>query len=173
MPIRLIAVRRFHFASFMLLLVVSSSACTAAPSSQPAAVVTFNVSVPVEAFNPQAALQVSIWNARQLEQLARQAECVVSHDVQTGHESVHCPDGVQYQAIMPEQFVFPLQGIKQSITVTSQTVKVGEPYQIALQGLSSDDCNSTSATAEGTATASTITLGNMEWATTDLACIQP
>jgi hypothetical protein len=167
------AVRSFSFALFTLLLVAGLCACTAAPSSRSTATVTFNVPVPVEAFSPQAALQVSVWNARQLEQLRRQAECVVSHDVQTGNESVHCPDGVQYQAITPEQFVFPLQGIKQSISVTSQTVKVGEPYQIALRGLSSDDCNSTSATAEGTAAASTITLGNLEWATTDLACIQP
>jgi heat shock protein HslJ len=42
-----------------------------------------------------------------------------------------------------------------------------------VRGLSSDDCNSTSAAAEGTASTSTITLGNLDWATTEMACVQP
>jgi hypothetical protein len=148
------------------------SACAATPA-QPSTGVTFIVPVPVEAFSPTAALQVSIWNARQLEQLDRQAECVVSIDVQTQAETIHCPEGVQYQEITPEEFVFPVQSINQSIQLTSQSIKVGETYQIVLRGLSSDDCNSTSATVEGTATTSTITLGSLDWMTTEMACIQP
>jgi hypothetical protein len=149
-----------------------ASAC--APTTiQPASGVTFVIPIPPEAFSPKAALQVSVWNAQQLKTLDQQAECVISHDVQTGTESIHCPEGVQYQKITPEEFVFPIQAIDKSIRFTSQTVKTGEKYQIVLRGLSSDDCNLTSATAEGTATTSTITLGKLDWMTTEMACVQP
>ena len=156
----------------VLSLFVLVSAC-AATSTQPTAGVTYIVPMPVEAFSPKAALQVSVWNAAQLAALDRQAECVISHDVQTGVESTHCPEGVQYQKITPEEFVFPIQTVSKSIQLTSRAVKIGEKYQIVLRGLSSDDCNSTSATAEGTATTSTITLGELGWMTTERACIQP
>ena len=164
--------RLFKRALGVLSLFVLASSCSA-PTSQPASTVTFSIPIPVEAFSPKAALQVSVWNAAQLAALDRQAECVISHDVQTGVESTHCPEGVTYQEITPEEFVFPIQAIKQSVQLTSQTVKIGEQYQILLRGLSSDDCNSTSATAEGTATTSTITLGELGWMTTEMACIQP
>ncbi len=88
-------------------------ACVA-PAAQPATGVTFSVPVPVEALSLQAALQVSVWNASTVNRMDRQAECVVSHDVQTGVESTHCPEGVQYQQITPEEFVFPIQTIKQA-----------------------------------------------------------
>jgi hypothetical protein len=149
-----------------------AGACVA-PTTQPAAGVTFIVPVPTEVFSPKTALQVSVWNAQQLKTLDQQAECAISHDVQTGAESIQCPEGVTYQEIKPEGFVFPIQAIKQSIHLTSQTVKIGEKYQIVLRGLSSDGCNSTSATAEGTATTSAITLGELGWATTVMACVQP
>jgi hypothetical protein len=154
---------------WMLLTLASSCSLT---TGQPAAKVTFIIPVPVEDFSP-AALRVSIWNAQQLRTLDQQAECVIAHDMQTGTDSVHCPEGVQYQKITPEDFVFPIQAIDKSIQLASQTVRTGEKYQIILRGLSSDDCNSTSAVAEGTTTASTITLENLDWMTTAMACIQP
>jgi hypothetical protein len=164
--------RLFKRALGVLWLVVLMSACSST-ASQPISGVTFIIPVPVEAFSPTTALQVSVWNAQQLKTLDQQAECVISHDVQTGTESMHCPEGVQYQEITPEEFVFSLQSIGKSLQLTSQTVKTGEKYQIVLRGLSSDDCNVTSAVAEGTATSSTITLGNLDWMTTEMACVQP
>ena len=165
-------VRLFGRALSVLWLTLLVSACAATPT-QTAAGVTFIVPVPVEAFSPKTALQISIWNAQQLRTLDQQAECVVSQDVQTGAESIHCPEGVQYQKITPEQFVFPLTTIRTSIQFTSQTVKTGEKYQIVLRGLSNDECNSTSGTAEGTATSSTIQLGSLDWMTTEMACVKP
>lgn len=166
------SLRRFKVALGVLLLFAPASACAPA-TVQPDSHVTFVIPVTLETFSPKTALQVSVWNAAQLGALDRQAECVISHDVQTGVESTHCPEGVQYHKITPEEFVFPIQAINKSIQLTSQTVKIGELYQIVLRGLSSDDCNSTSATAEGTATTSTITLGELSWMTTEMACIQP
>lgn len=154
----------------VLSLCVFAGAC-APTTGQPASNVTFVIPIPVESFSPRAALQVSVWNAQQLEVLDRQAGCAVSYDAQTKVESVHCPEGVQYQKITPEEFVFPIQTINKSIQLTSQTVKIGEKYRIALRGLSSDDCNSTSARVEGTATTPTITTGDLDWMTTLMACV--
>lgn len=155
-----------------LLLSALVGAC-AAPADQPATGVTFSVPIQVEAFSPNGVLQVLVWNARQLAALDRQAECVIAHDSQTGTDTVLCPAGVQYQEITPEKFDFPIQAIDQRIQLTSHTVKVGEKYRVALRGLSSDNCNSTSATAEGTANSSTLALGDLIWLTTDMACLQP
>jgi hypothetical protein len=172
MFITLHSFRSLKYALGFAMLCVLAGACVA-PAAQPAAGVTFIVPVPIETFSSEAALQVSVWNSAQLTALDRQAECVVSHDVQTGVESTHCPEGVQYQQITPEEFIFPIQAVDKSIQLTSQAVRIGEKYQIVLRGLSSDDCNSTSAAAEGTATTSTITLGELGWMTTEMACIQP
>ena len=164
--------RSFRVMLGSLLFIALVSAC-AAPAASPAAGVTFNVPVPVDAFSPKGTLQVFVWNAQQLAALDRQNECVIAHDPQTGTDTTLCPEGVQYQEITPEKFDFPIQAIDQSIHLTSHTVKVGEKYRLALRGLSSDDCNSTSATAEGTATSSTIALGSLDWLTTGMACLQP
>jgi hypothetical protein len=164
--------RLFRVTLGSLLLLVLVSAC-AVPVNQPAAGVTFTVPIQVEVFSPRGILQALVWNADQLAALDRQAECVIAHDPQSGTDTTLCPAGVQYQEITPEKFDFQIQAINQSIRVTSQTVKVGEKYRLALRGLSSDNCNSTSAAVEGTATSSTITLGNLDWLTTEMACIQP
>jgi hypothetical protein len=164
--------RLFRDALGVLLLCALTIAC-AAPVAQPVSGITFSVLVPVETFSPKGTLQVFVWNAQQLAALDRQNECVIAHDPQTGTDTTLCPEGVQYREITPEKFDFPVQAIEQSIRVTSQTIKVGEKYRIALRGLSSDDCNSTSAAVEGTATSSTITLGNLDWLTTEMACLQP
>ena len=155
----------------IVLLLVLVSAC-AAPATKPASGVTFSVPVPVNTFSPRGTLQVFVWNAQQLAALNQQNECVVAHDAQTGTDTTLCPEGVQYQEITPEKFDFPLQAIDQHIQLTSQAVKVGEKYRIALRGLSSDDCNSASATFEGTATSSTIALGEPGWLITEMACVQ-
>ena len=162
--------RLFRGTLGILLLFVLASAC-AAPAAQPASSVTFSVPIQVEMFSPKGTLQAFVWNAEQLAALDRQAECVIAHDTQTGTDTTLCPEGVQYHEITPEKFDFPLQAIDQRIHLTSQTAKVGEKYRIALRGLSSDDCNSTSTAAEGTATSSTITLGNLDWLTTEMACV--
>ena len=164
------SLRFFGRALSILWPILLASACAASPT-QPATGVTFIVPVPVEVFSPKAALQVSVWDAQQLRTLDQQAECVISQDAQTGAESIHCPEGVKYQKITPEEFVFPTQAISKSIKLTSQTVKAGEKFQIVVRGLSSDDCNSTSGTAEGTATSSTITLEDLDWMTTEMACV--
>lgn len=156
----------------MVLLLILVSACTA-PTTQPASNVTFSVPIQTEIFSPRGTLQVLVWDAEQMAAVDKQAECIIAHDMQSGTDTTICPEGVQYQEITPEKFDFPIQSIEQHIQVTSRSVNVGEKYRLALRGLSSDDCNSTSATVEGEATSSTITLGQLDWLTTEMACLQP
>jgi hypothetical protein len=148
-------------------------AACATPANQAASGVTFTVPIQVEVLSPNGTLQVLVWNAEQMDAEDRQGECVIAHDMQSGADTVLCPKGVQYREITPEKFDFPIQSIRQSIQFTGQTVKVGERYRIALRGLSSDDCNSASATFVGTATSSTIVLGEPGWLTTEMACVPP
>jgi hypothetical protein len=156
----------------VVLLLALVSACDV-PGSQPASSVTFIVPIQTEMFSPRGTLQVLVWDAEQMAAADNQAGCVIAHDVQTGTDTTICPEGVQYREITPEKFDFPVQTIDQQIQVTSHSVKVGEKYRVALQGLNSDNCNSTSAMTEGTATSSTITLGQLDWMTTAMACLQP
>jgi hypothetical protein len=149
------------------------TAACAVPSNQPATGVTFTAPIQVDVFSPNGTLQVLIWNAGQMDAQDQQGDCIISHDMQSGTDTVFCPEGVQYQEITPEKFAFPIQAIDQRIQITSQTVKVGERYRIALRGLSSDDCNSASATFEGRATSSTIALEEPDWLITEMACVQP
>lgn len=164
--------RPFRITLRSLLLLALVSAC-AAPATQPAAGVTFTVPIQMDVFSPKGTLQVLVWNAEQMAAQDQQGECVIAHDVETETDTTLCPEGVQYQEIKPEKFDFPIQAINHRIQLTSQSVKVGEKYRLALRGLSSDDCNSASATIEGTATSSAITLGEPGWLITEMACVQP
>ena len=145
-------------------------ACTA-PVTPATTSTVFTVPIPVEAFSARAALQVSIWNQLQLTTLDRQAECVVEHNPESDTDIVHCPAGVTYQEITPEQFVFSIQTIQSPITFTSTSVHAGEKYQIAIRGLNQDGCNSTSASYEGVAQTATISLPELSWETTEMACV--
>ena len=106
--------RLLKVTSGSLLLIALVSAC-AAPAGQSVSGVTFSVPIQVEAFSPKGTLQVLVWNAEQLAAQERQAECVISHDMQSGTDTVLCPEGVQYQEIAPEKFDFPIQAIDQRI----------------------------------------------------------
>ena len=106
--------RLFRVTFVSLLLLVLASAC-AAPATQPATGVTFSVPIQVEVFSPKGTLQVLVWNAEQITAQDQQGECVIAHDMQSGTDTVLCPEGVQYQEITPEKFDFPIQAIDQRI----------------------------------------------------------
>lgn len=154
----------------LLLSALFIGACTtpAIPSSPST---TFVIPIPTDLFSKNTALQVAIWNDQQLATLDAQAECVVAHDSATGADTVHCPPGVEYQKITPERFVFPIQSVDANVVVTSTHVKRDAKYQLSIGGLSRDDCNSTSAVYEGVANAATITLTDLSWQTTEMACV--
>ena len=132
--------------------------------------VTFTVPVDVDMFSDEATLRLTLWNTDQLEILKRTANCSVSYNSETQVEEVHCPEGVEYEAVTPEEFTFPVQEIDEIIKVESDSIRIGEKYRLLISGLSNDNCNTTSASVEGIAQQAEITIEDLMWMTTMMAC---
>jgi len=132
--------------------------------------VTFSVGINKETFSPEASLRVRIWNAATLKVAESNANCAVSYNQETKTEEMHCPEGVNYREVTPEEFEFLVQDLSAEIEITSATVTVGEKYRLQISGLASDDCNTASATVEERATSAHVVLENLLWATTLMAC---
>lgn len=132
--------------------------------------IAFIIPIQVEAFSKDATLRVSLWNAEQLEANEKNATCTFSFDAQTGTEKVQCPEGVEYREVTPEEFTIPIHDINTSIRITSKSIRMGEKYMIQISGLSNDNCNSASASYGDTANSKTITLEDLTWMTTLMAC---
>ena len=141
-----------------------------APFSRSDEFVTFNVSINKEAFSPEANLRVRIWNAATLKVAESNANCAVSYNQETKTEEVHCPEGVNYREVTPEEFELVMQDIVAEIEIRSATVTVGEKYRLQISGLASDDCNTASATVEEKARSAHILIEDLMWATTLMAC---
>ena len=133
-------------------------------------VVTFVVPIPVEMFSQNAILRVRLWNDEQLKISKKNSACAVSYNAQTKTEEVHCPEGVEYQEVTPEEFMFSVREIKTSIEVRSTTIRVGEKYRLLISGSSNDNCNSTTAETREVANSETITMEKLSWCTTEMAC---
>ncbi len=156
-----------------LLLAASSflAGCSiVAPFSRSVEFVTFSVPIDKGTFSPEASLRVRIWNAATLKVAESNANCAVSYNQETKTEEVHCPEGVNYREVTPEEFEFLVQDIGAEIEIKSATVTVGEMYRLQISGLASDDCNTASATVEERATSAHVVLENLLWATTLMAC---
>jgi hypothetical protein len=141
-----------------------------APFSRSVEFVTFSVVINKETFSSEASLRVRIWNAATLKVAESNANCAVSYNQETKTEEVHCPEGVNYREVSPEEFEFIMQDIGTEIEIMSATVTVGEKYRLQISGLASDDCNTASATVEERASSAHVVLENLLWATTLMAC---
>ena len=159
--------------SFLLpaALIFLAGCSVVAPFSRSVEFVTFNVSINKEAFSPEANLRVRIWNAATLKVAESNANCAVSYNQETKTEEVHCPEGVNYREVTPEEFEFLVQDIGAEIEIKSATVTVGEMYRLQISGLASDDCNTASATVEEKARSANILIEDLMWATTLMACL--
>ncbi len=160
-------VRIFIFPAALIFLAGCS---IVAPFSRSVEFVTFNVSINTEAFSPEATLRVRIWNAATLKVAESNATCAVSYNQETQTEEVHCPEGVNYREVTPEEFEFLVQDFGAEIKIKSATVTVGEMYRLQISGLASDDCNTASATVEEKARSAKILIEDLMWATTLMAC---
>ncbi len=158
--------------SFLLpaALIFLTGCSVVAPFSRSVEFVTFNVSINKDAFSPEANLRVRIWNTETLKVAESNANCAVSYNQETKTEEVHCPEGVNYREVSPEEFEFLVQDIGAEIEIKSVTVTVREMYRLQISGLASDDCNTASASVEERAKSAHIVLDNLLWATTLMAC---
>ena len=159
--------------SFVLILILLSiqSACagqsTDVDSSRS---VTFTVPIDAEMFSEEATLRFTLWNANMLEIITRTANCAVSYDVESQKEEIHCPEGVEYEEVTPEEISIPVQEISNSAKFESDQIRVGESYRLRISGLSNDNCNTTSASIEDIAQQADITFEDLGWAMTEMGC---
>ncbi|MDK1119471.1 MAG: hypothetical protein QGM50_11885, partial [Anaerolineae bacterium] len=116
-------------------------------------------------------LRFILWNADQLKLLDNTASCVISYNPESQQEEIHCPEGVEYFEMNPEEIIISLQEIRDSVTFETDHISVGERYRLLINGLGSDNCNTTSASIEGTAQKAVVVIENIMWATTLLACL--
>ena len=133
--------------------------------------VTFSVAVDPNAFSDKRQINVTIWDAEQLALADASAGCSVSHDAATGKDTTTCPPGVTYKPATPETIATTKEELAKGLTVTSKSVTVGERYRVSVSGMASDDCNTASATAEGTASAAAVKLSGLQVAQTEMACV--
>ena len=161
----------YNLSILLLIFVPVLAECDgSSPRGYPEEIVTFIIPISVGIFSQNAILRVRLWNDEQLEISEKNSACTVSYNVQTKTEEVRCPEGVKYQEVTPEEFMFPVQEINASIEVRSNTIRVGEKYRLLISGLSNDNCNSTSADVRDMANSETITMGKLPWCTTEMAC---
>ena len=159
--------------SFILILATSTflAGCSAiSPFGGPRESVTFTVRIEPEFFSPEATLHVRIWDSEQLKIAESVGNCAVTYNAETETEEVHCPEGVEYQEPFPEVYAFPVQDIGEEFDILSTTVTVDEEYRLQISGLSSDNCNTASASVQERARAAQIILEDLMWATTMMAC---
>jgi hypothetical protein len=158
--------------SFLLpaALIFLTGCSVVAPFSRSDEFVTFSVLIDKGTFSPEASLRVRIWNAETLKVAESNANCAVSYNQETQTEEVHCPEGVNYREVTPEEFEFLIQDIGAEIEIKSTTVTVGEKYRLQISGLASDDCNTASASVEEKARSEHILIEDLMWATTMMAC---
>lgn len=154
----------------LIILCACLSACS--PSSAADNKISFTIPIKAGLFSQTATLRVTLLNAAQIKILHETAACTVSQDAGTKTETIHCPDGITYQKVNPEEFTFPIRQSGSSVKVTSATVRLHEQYQITIGGLSADECNSTSTSFTGMAESVEITLNGLSWATTEMACLK-
>ncbi len=133
--------------------------------------IIFFIPIETEIFSGDAALTVRLWNAKQLEISEKTSNCAASFDLQTQTEEIQCPEGVEYQKPIPEEFLFPIEEIELSIEIISSTVQIGERYRVHISGLSHDDCNTASASVNGEVTSKALQLNDLSWTATRKACL--
>lgn len=153
-----------------LLLLVTMLLTAACGPSLPDGPITFTIPISPEIFSPEAVLRIQVWNEEQLKAQENNSLCSVSYDAQTGKETIDCPQGVPYIEVAPDIFTFPVSETSTEIQIVSQTLNLDEKYRLQISGLSRDQCNTTSASLDGTATTRTILVGELMWATTVMAC---
>lgn len=132
--------------------------------------VTLVVPIDGQQFAADAVLTATVWDARQLEALEQNALCAVTRNPQTQAEEIHCPDGVQYQEVTPEEFSFPVSQAAPRLEIQSSSIQTGQRFRLRVTGLYRDNCNMTSADFRGTAQEGEMLLADLEWQTTLKGC---
>jgi len=134
---------------------------------------TISIIIPIqpEKFSKQAVVKVDLLNAEQIAIEDANPICVITGNG-SGVTYTQCPPGTEYKEVTPKEFTFPIGEVGNQIQIASTQVKLGEQFRITLTGLSQDDCNARSTRYTGVANENEITLTDLLWATTLMACVK-
>lgn len=163
--------KKKYFLPLLMSLTLVSSCSSPAVTVNSGKPVTFNVQIDKKVLSNKRDLEARIYNDEQMKILEKTANCTVSFDPVTQKETINCLPGVEYKKPEPEIFTFKVDEIKESITMKSNTVKVGQKYLLTMSGLSSDNCNTASARVEKTTASEQENIKDLQWAQTEMACI--
>ena len=156
---------------FILVLLVLSTGCSVVnldtASDTP---VSFTITIDTSVFSAGRPVRVVFWSEDQLEIAQRNANCSISYNAETETEEVHCPEGVVFEPVTPNEYTFELGEISDRVELTPGNIYVGDHYRLQISGLNSDNCNSTSASVEETAKSAEVVIDNLMWMTTMMAC---
>ncbi len=157
--------------SFILALLVITTGCNLIPSNTTSdTAVSFTITINSRGFSAERPLRFAFWSAAQLEIAQRNANCAISYDAETEAEEVNCPEGVVYEPVTSTEFTFALDEIADHVELSPGNIYVGERYRLQISGLSSDNCNTTSASVEDIAKSEEVIIENLMWMTTMMAC---
>jgi hypothetical protein len=131
--------------------------------------VELEVDVPATAFEKDGKVTISVWNPKQLALLESSSDCSVSSD-RSGKEETHCPNGETYEKPSPEVFEVKASELASTIHLHASSLGVGDRYRVSIGGRANDGCNQTGGEQSGEA-AATITVRDLQLATTDMACV--
>ena len=116
-------------------------------------------------------MQVDLLNSGQIAIDDANPICVVMGNG-SGVTSTRCPTGTEFKEVNPEEFTIPIGKVGNQIQIATTQVKLGEQFRITVVGLNADDCNAQSTRYTGSANADKITLTDLSWATTTMACVK-
>ena len=128
--------------------------------------IAFEIDIPVASFS--SPLLITIWSEQKMNARDRNSKCTMSYDVASKKETINCPQGSLFEAVLPEKFSFPSQ---EKLSFTSKELKVGEKFEIMVSGRSSDKCNTTSAIMQDVLKSNKVVIKKLQWASTELACV--
>lgn len=133
--------------------------------------ITITIPIPKESFSQEAIIRVRLYNEEQVKISNAQAHCMVIYNIETEKSTRTCPEGVEYQEVTPETFEFSIQEIDDSIEIQSQKLELGSTFEVGITGTSKDDCNTTRAHVQETVNGAIVTLDNLPWNSTLVACL--
>jgi len=132
--------------------------------------VEFIVPIERERFSEHAIFTVRLWNVQQLELSGESTACTMSYDRDTETERIECPEGIEHEKPIAEEWSLPVQDAVPPLAIRSHTMKVGERYRLRISGTSSDNCNTTVAEVRSIADSETIQLQHLSWSSTLMGC---
>lgn len=151
-----------------LVLTTTTFGCARAPT--PAATghaVRFAIDLDARAFAAGTQITVDVWNQAALELRDRHSDCPAIRNLHG--TTAHCVDGI-VKLPDPERFLFTTDELSRGFTIAALSVRLGERYEIAINGAAHDGCNHATASARGTVTRLDMTLADLALAQTTMAC---